>query len=214
MDGGSFLGLYITYTRHQILPGSNLSQSQKKNIKIGVCTDVNLISNTTVERSRDKLPRLYSNIHGFYLFYFIFYTKYKKSTTSLNGMSRISLPIGTLSCTEIQHTTYNIPSNIPKDFILFYILFSNSCIQLKRDIPEIRESRAKESGSSLYCGKRKTKDIKSQKNTAHVRSDQGVNRPISNVKTPEAAMGVSLWPSHRLRQFLCYPLPYLATPHP
>lgn len=43
----------------------NLSQSQK-NTKIGVCTDVKLISNTTVERSRDKLLfRLYSNIQPF-----------------------------------------------------------------------------------------------------------------------------------------------------
>ena len=47
-----------------------------------MCTDLKLISNTTVERSRDKLLGLYSNIQPFY-------TKYKKFTTSLNGMSRI-----------------------------------------------------------------------------------------------------------------------------
>lgn len=157
-----------------------------------------LISNTTVEISRDKLLGLYSNIQPFY-------TKYKKFTTSLNGMSRIL----NLSVLHPQIPKY---PGISQRFPCF---FFNGCSNPKREPLGIRDSRPlgseKGSGSRLFGIKRRHQITQE---STHVPSDQGVHRPpISIVKPLRQPWGLTFG-HHIASTVLCYPLPYPATPHP
>lgn len=127
-----------------------------------MCTDVKLISNTTVERSRDKLLRFIFK-YPWILPFFVFTHKVQEDHNIPQRNVSDSLLIGT----PVRKYP-NILGNITK--ISFFSFFSpNSCIQPKRDIHifqkyEIRgpfRVRAKGRGG-LYWEK-KNKDIKSQR---------------------------------------------------
>ena len=112
------MGIQYSPCIHNFKVRTYHNPKKNKKTKIGVCTDVKLISNTTVERSRDKLLRLYSNIHGFYLFLHKVQEVHNIPQRNVSD----SLPIGT-HCTEIQHTP-NIPRSIIK--ISFFFLTAAS----------------------------------------------------------------------------------------
>lgn len=137
----SRVGLLGLYNRHQILPVyTQLPRFEpitilKKQTKTrGVCTDVKLISNTTVERSRDKLLRLYSNIHGFYLFLFT------QSTRSPQHPSTECLGFSTYRYSRIRIPKYTW------EYHQYFLLFSPQQLHPAEKrysyIPEIGDSWA------------------------------------------------------------------------